>query len=637
MEKKFLPLKKEDIIKLNWEQVDFVVVTGDAYIDHPSFGSAIISRLVESLGFKVAVLSQPDYHSANSFKEFGKPKYAFLIGGGNVDSMVAHYSVAKKRRKTDEYTPGGIMGKRPDRCVTVYSKLAKEAYPDVPVVIGGLEASLRRFAHYDYWNDEVMTSVLEQSGADLITFGMGERQTTEICTRLANGENIKDLKNVKGTCFYTNDLTEIESPYIECSSYSKISQDKRSYAKTSKLIMDNQDCVSAKILVQKQKNGYIVQNIPAKPLVRIELDKVYKLPFTREVHPSYIAMGGVPAIEEVQFSIIQNRGCFGGCNFCAITMHQGIRVTSRSKNSILEEAVQITKQPNFKGYIHDVGGPTANFRKPSCAKQLSEGACTHRKCLSPKVCENLIIDHSEYLDILRDMRKLPGIKKVFIRSGIRYDYAIDDKDDTFLKELIKYHVSGQLKVAPEHCAIETLNFMGKPSIEKYNKFSKKFYQITSQLNKKQYLVPYLMSSHPGSTLKDAISLAVYLHDNKIKPEQVQDFYPTPGTISTCMFYTGLDPATLKPIYVAKTSEEKAMQRALLQYYDSRNRDKVIKALTVANRKDLIPKLVPNYVIKKQNEGTALWTKPTVVSQNTEKRKKKIVTKLRKNNAKQKKK
>ena len=636
MYNEFLPISMKEVKEKGWEQVDFVVVTGDAYVDHPSFGTAIISRLVESLGFKVAILSQPNFQTEESFKEFGKPRLAFLIGGGNVDSMVAHYSVAKKRRDKDEYTPKGIAGKRPDRSATVYSQLAKKAYPDVPVVLGGLEASLRRFAHYDYWYDDVIPSIIEQSGADLITFGMGESQTRNICTRLGNGEDIKTITDVDGTCYYTKDLDGIPFNYLECSTFARVKSDKRSYAKATKMQMDNQDVVTAKILVQKQEEGYLIQNIPAKPLGRIELDEVFKLPFTRRYHPSYEEFGGIPAIQEVQFSIMQNRGCFGGCNFCAITMHQGRRVTSRSKESIVEEAISITNEPDFKGYIHDIGGPTANFRKPSCAKQMTEGMCKNKKCLAPNTCSELILDHTEYLDILREVRQLPKVKKVFIRSGIRYDYLIADKNETFFKELVKHHVSGQLKVAPEHCAKETLKYMGKPPIEAYNKFSKQFYKLTAQAGKKQYLVPYLMSSHPGSTLRDAITLAEYLYDNKIRPEQVQDFYPTPGTVSTCMFYTGLDPNTLKPVYVAKTSEEKSMQRALLQYYEPRNKEKVVKALTIANRLDLLPKLVPNYNVKSKKQGAVLWTQATKEPETFIRKKHKVV-KLQKNKARSKKK
>lgn len=589
-EREFLPLCREDMLERGWHYVDFVLVTGDAYVDQPSFGAAIISRLLESYGYRVGIISQPDFTTCESMKEYGRPRYGFFVGGGNVDSMVAHYSVAKIRRTEDEYTPGGKAGKRPDRCATVYSQLAKQAYPEMPVILGGLEASLRRFAHYDYWSDTVMPSILESSGADIVVFGMGEHQTREISRRLASGENVKNITDVNGTCYLT-DFEHLPESYVECASFAHVAQDKLAYAKACRMQMDNQDVVSGRIIVQKQSEQYMVQNIPATPLTRRELDAVYALPFTRRYHPSYEALGGVPAIKEVEFSIIHNRGCFGGCNFCAIQLHQGRRVTSRSADSVVNEAQELTQMPNFKGYIHDIGGPTANFRVPSCGKQMKEGMCSGGKhCLAPQPCSKLIVDHREYLDILRRVRKLPGVKKVFVRSGIRYDYLIRDKDESFFKELVQYHVSGQLKVAPEHCAPETLRYMGKPPIEVYNKFSKRFYELTKQVGKKQYLVPYLMSSHPGSTLRDAVTLAEYLYKNKIRPEQVQDFYPTPGTVSTCMFYTGLDPYTLKRVYVAKDPEEKALQRALLQYYEPRNTAKVRKALILTRREDLIPAL-----------------------------------------------
>ncbi len=596
MHSEYLPICKEDMLLKGWQYVDFVVVTGDAYVDHPSFGCAIIARLLESEGYKVAILSQPnfnDINAQNGFKEFGMPRYGFFIGGGNVDSMVAHYSVAKVRRKIDEYTPGGKIGKRPDRCVTVYTKLAKQAYPNTPVIIGGLEVSLRRFAHYDYWNESVMPSIMQDSGADLLSFGMSESQTKEIAKRLVNKEDIKNIRDVNGTCYMCS-FEDLPPKHVRCGSFHKITNDKIAYAKSCALQADNQDCVSSLPIVQKQSELYLVQNLPATPLTTKKLDEVYALPFTRAYHPSYEKFGGIPAIEEVEFSIIHNRGCFGGCNFCAIQMHQGRRVTSRSVESVVEEAKIITKSPNFKGYIHDVGGPTANFRKISCKKQMKEGMCKGNKfCLAPKPCKELIVDHSEYLSILRKIRELKGVKKVFVRSGIRYDYLVCDKDESFIKELTQHHVSGQLKVAPEHCAPQTLASMGKPSIDVFDKFAKKFYAYSKSAGKKQYLVPYLMSSHPGSTLKDAVVLAEYLYKNNMRPEQVQDFYPTPGTISTCMFYTGLNPYTLKPVYVAKTSEEKAMQRALLQYYNIKNTALVTKALKITNRMDLLPLLIPS--------------------------------------------
>lgn len=606
MQEGFLPLCRADAEERGWHYVDCVVVTGDAYIDHPSFGAAIISRVLEAEGYRVGIISQPDFTTCESMREYGRPRLGFFIGGGNVDSMVAHYSVAKRRREHDEYTPGGVTGKRPDRCATVYTRLAKEAYPDVPVILGGLEASLRRFAHYDYWTDSVMASILEQSGADIVSYGMGEHQTREIARRLAAGEDVKSITDVAGTCYLT-DFAGLPASYAECASLAKVTADKTAYARACRIQMDNQDCVVGKTLVQKQSERYLVQNPPATPLTRRELDEVYALPFTRRVHPSYDKFGGVPAIEEVEFSIIQNRGCFGGCNFCAITMHQGRRVTSRSADSVVHEAELLTKMPGFKGYIHDVGGPTANFRLPSCGRQMTKGICGGGKhCLAPTPCENLIVDHSEYLGILRRIRALPGVKKVFIRSGIRYDYLIRDKDETFFRELVQHHISGQLKVAPEHCAPNTLRCMGKPPVEVYNKFTKRFYELTKQAGKKQYLVPYLMSSHPGSTLKDAVILAEYLHKNNVRPEQVQDFYPTPGTVSTCMYYTGLDPYTLKPVYVARDPEEKALQRALLQYYDPKNAAKVRKALRLVHREDLIPVLTAPGRREPQTKGTSSW-------------------------------
>lgn len=585
-----LPVSHDEMAARGWDAVDFVLVTGDAYVDHPSFGAAIISRVLEAEGYRVGVLSQPDFTTCGSMREFGRPRYGFFIGGGNVDSMVAHYTVAKRRRERDEYTPGGVTGKRPDRCATVYTRLAKQAYPDLPVVLGGLEASLRRFAHYDYWADEVLPSIAESSGADLISFGMGERQTAEIARRLAAGESAKTITDVAGTCYMT-DFGGLPAAYVECASLARVRADKAAYVRACRIQMDNQDPISGRILVQKQTERYLVQNLPAMPLTRRELDAVYALPFTRRVHPSYEALGGVPAIQEVEFSITHNRGCFGGCNFCAIQLHQGRRVTSRSADSVLKEAELLTRQPGFKGYIHDVGGPTANFRLPSCARQRRDGVCAGGKhCLAPQPCGRLIVSHREYLDLLRRMRAIPGVKKVFIRSGIRYDYLIRDPDERFFRELVEHHVSGQLKVAPEHCAPDTLRCMGKPPIEVYNRFSKRFYELTKQAGKQQYLVPYLMSSHPGSTLRDAALLAEYLYKNHIRPEQVQDFYPTPGTVSTCMFYTGLDPYTMKPVYVARSPEEKAMQRALLQYYLPENAPRVRKALAMVHREDLIPLL-----------------------------------------------
>lgn len=623
----FLPISRQEMLEKGIDRPDFVVVGGDAYVDHPSFGTAVIARLVQALGFKVCILAQPDYSSCESFKEFGKPKYGFLIGSGNVDSMVTHYTVAKRRRETDDYSPGGKVGLRPDRALTVYSRLAKQAYPDLPVIIGGIEGSLRRFAHYDYWSDTVMPSILIDTGADLLSFGMSERQTARIVQRLAAGEDIKNITDIPGTCYLTT-ADKLPDGYVECAGYSKVKTDKISYSKATRIQMENQDHISAKPVVQKQTdNLYLVQNKPAKPLYRAELDRLFTLPFTRLPHPSYEKLGGVKAISEVEFSIIHNRGCFGGCNFCAITMHQGRFVTSRSHDSVLKEAQMITDSPHFKGYIHDIGGPTADFRIPSCKKRVTEGMCPDRKCLAPTPCPNLMVDHSDYLELLRKVRSLPKVKKVFVRSGLRFDYMMLDKDDTFINELVKYHVSGQLKVAPEHFAKQTLKYMGKPPIGVYDKFSKKFYQATKKAGKEQYLVPYLMSSHPGSTVKDAVELAEYLAKNKIRPEQVQDFYPTPGTVSTSMYYTGLDPYTLKSVYVAKDSKEKAMQRALLQYYNPKNRQTVMRALKMVHREDLIPLLLPGSAKTKseiaENKKSKRKTKPVANWQEIQKRNKRL--------------
>jgi len=582
----FLPVSKKDMLDRGWEQVDFVYITGDAYVDHPSFGAAIITRVLEAKGFKVAVLCQPDWHSTADFVRFGKPRLAFLITSGNIDSMVAHYTVAKKKRSTDAYTAGGVMGKRPDRAVCVYSKAVKSIYPDVPVVIGGLEASLRRFAHYDYWDDEIKPSILLDSGADLLIFGMGENQIIQMAQRLNKGEKIEELRDIKGTS-YAVDVRE--TPYIgvECPSFDNVKASKSEYAKASRIQQDEQDHIRGKAIKQKHGKKMIVQNPPMPPLTTEELDWVYSLPYARAYHPMYEKLGGVPGIQEVEFSITHNRGCFGACNFCSIAFHQGRYVTTRSKESIIEEAKKLTEMPNFKGYIHDIGGPTANFRKPSCELQKEHGLCKGKKCLAPTPCKNLEADHSEYLDILRSVREIPKVKKVFIRSGIRYDYLLEDRDDTFFRELVKHHVSGQLKVAPEHCSAAVLDKMGKPHIEAYIEFSKRYFKYTGEINKEQYLVPYLMSSHPGSTLEDAIELALFLKKKHIRPEQVQDFYPTPGTISTTMYYTGLDPYTMQEVYCAKSPHDKALQRALLQYFNPKNRALVEEALRRAKRYDLI--------------------------------------------------
>ncbi len=584
----FLPINKKEAIKRGWDEVDFVYVIGDAYVDHPSFGPAIISRVLEYHGFTVGIISQPDWHSAEAFKEYGRPRLGFLVSSGNIDSMVAHYTAAKKKRSEDAYTPGGKAGSRPDRALIVYCNRIREAYGSVPIIIGGLEASLRRFAHYDYWDDKIRRSILFDTGADLVSYGMGEKQTIEIAERLRAGEDISAIRDIRGTC-YICDVTETPLTGAECPSFENVTKSKKEYAVSCRIQQDEQDHIRGKLIKQRHGNKMLVQNPPMPPLTTQELDEVYSLPYMRNYHPSYEERGGVPGIEEVKFSVTHNRGCFGGCNFCSIAFHQGRYVTSRSKESVLKEAELLTKMPDFKGYIHDVGGPTANFRQPSCEKQKSLGLCKGKHCLAPKVCPNLKADHSEYIDILRDMRKIKGVKKVFIRSGIRYDYMLKDPDETFFKELIRYHVSGQLKVAPEHCSAMVLEKMGKPYIDTYVRFSQRYFELSKSAGKEQYLVPYLMSSHPGSRLEDAIELALFLKKRKIRPEQVQDFYPTPGTVSTCMFYTGLDPYTMKEVFIARTPEEKAMQRALLQYYNPANKQMIVKALKKAGRFDLIGK------------------------------------------------
>ena len=582
----FLPICVDDCKKRGWSSVDFIYITGDAYVDHPSFGVSIISRVLENAGYKVAILSQPNWHSDSDFNQFGTPRLGFLITSGNIDSMVAHYTASKKKRHDDAYTAGGKAGKRPDRAVTVYSNIVRRLYPDSPIILGGLEASLRRFAHYDYWADEIKPSVLIDSKADLLIYGMGEKQIVEIADRLNNGEKISDLTDIKGTC-YAVDVRNTPYDGVEVPSLENCINSKKEYAKSVRIEQDEQDHIRGRAVRQKHGKLMVVQNVPMPPLTTEELDNVYDLPYMRTYHPIYESQGGVPGIREVEFSITHNRGCYGACNFCSIQFHQGRYVTSRSKESIIKEAKLLTTLKNFKGYIHDVGGPTANFRKPSCEFQIDHGLCKGKKCLAPKPCPNLIADHSEYLDILRSVRSLPNIKKVFIRSGIRYDYLLQDKDDTFFRELVEYHVSGQLKVAPEHCSAAVLDKMGKPHIEAYIEFSKRYFRYTGQVHKEQYLVPYLMSSHPGSTLDDAIELAVFLKKHNIRPEQVQDFYPTPGTISTCMFYTELDPYTMEKVYVAKNMHDKALQRALLQYYDSKNYKLCEEALRKAHRTDLI--------------------------------------------------
>lgn len=583
----FLPITAEELAERGYSQADFVIVTGDAYVDHPSFGTAVIGRVLEAEGYVVAVIPQPDWKRTKDFMRFGKPRLAFLVNSGNIDSMVAHYTAAKKRRSDDYYSPGGKAGYRPDRAVIVYCNRIREAYGDVPIVIGGIEASTRRFAHYDYWSDKVRRSILVDSGADLLAYGMGENIIKRIAFLLDKGVPIQKIRDVRGTCFLeSRDFT----PYFDsvfCGEYDDIKIDKKAFASAFLIQYENQDHIRGKAVIEGYDEKILVQNPPMPPLTRKELDAVYSLPFERNYHPIYEKDGGVPAIEEVKFSITHNRGCYGNCNFCSIAFHQGRTVTSRSIKSVVEEAKLLTKMPDFKGYIHDIGGPTANFRRIACEKQKKYGTCKGKNCLFPTICENLKVDHSEYVELLKRVEALDGVKKVFIRSGIRFDYLIADKNEQFFKKLVRDHVSGQLKVAPEHCSNRVLRLMGKPSIEVYNKFEKRFYELTKSMNKEQYLVPYLMSSHPGSTLDDAIELALYLKRHNLNPEQVQDFYPTPGTASTCMFYTGINPFTGENVYVAKSYEEKRLQRALLQFNRPENAPLVRKALIKAGRQDLI--------------------------------------------------
>ena len=580
----FLPVSRKDMQERNIEQFDFICVTGDAYVDHPSFGIAIISRLLESFGCTVGMIAQPV--SDADFSCLGKPKYCFMVTGGNIDSMVSNYTVALKKRNDDAYSAGGKGGRRPDRAVNVYCRTLRRLFPDTEIAIGGLEASLRRFAHYDYWDDCVMPSILVSSGAELLMYGMGELTVTEIWNRFKAGDKLRDMHDIRGTCYLTEPVnTPIGA--VQCDSFELVRDNRKAYAKACRKQYDEQDEVYGRIIVQRHGNEMLVQNPPQRSLTQSEFDRAYELPYMRAYHPMYDKEGGVPSIKEVEFSITHNRGCFGFCNFCSIALHQGRRVQTRSAESVLNEARELAASPNFKGYIHDVGGPTADFRFPSCEKQLRSGLCKGKKCLAPEPCPNLKVDHSEYLSILRRMRDIKNVKKVFIRSGIRYDYLIEDKNDEFMKELIANHISGQLKVAPEHASNKVLDYMGKPHIEVYERFEKKFYDITKGMGKEQYLVPYLMSSHPGCTLNDAVDLAVFLKKHNIRPEQVQDFYPTPGTISTAMFYTGLDPYTLEPVFVPRKYEEKKLQRALLQYYKKENRELVEKALNMTGRRDLI--------------------------------------------------
>lgn len=583
----FLPICREDMEKRGWNELDFIVVTGDAYVDHPSFGSAIISRLLESHGYKVGIIAQPDWKDIDSFKILGKPKLSFLVTSGNIDSMVNHYSVAKKERKKDLYSPGGQAGFRPDRAVIVYCQKIREAFKDVNIMIGGLEASLRRLSHYDYWSNKVRRSILLDSTADILMYGMGEHQIIELAENLNSGIPIDKITYVKGTVYKTKSLENIYDDYIMLPDYKSVSKDKIKYAESFMIQYNNTDSITGKTLIEDYGNMFVVQNTPSEPLTTAEFDNSYSLNYMRTYHYVYKKYGAIPAIEEVKFSIISNRGCFGNCNFCALAFHQGRVVQARSHQSIINEANKMVWEPDFKGYIHDVGGPTANFRMPACKKQLKEGVCKNKQCLFPTACKNLDISHKDYLSLLRKLRQIQNIKKVFVRSGIRYDYLIYDKDDEFFYELCKHHISGQLKVAPEHISSKVLDKMGKPSKDVYERFVKKYYEINNKLGKKQFLVPYLMSSHPGCDLNDAIELSLYLKELGYMPEQVQDFYPTPGTLSTCMYYTEIDPRTMKKIYVAKSPHEKAMQRALIQYKLPQNYDIVYEALKKAGRLDLV--------------------------------------------------
>ena len=570
-----------------WEQLDFVYISGDAYVDHPSFGPAVITRLLEDYGYKVGIIAQPDWKDKNSITVLGEPRLAFLVSAGNMDSMVNHYSVSKRRRSTDAYTPGGVMGKRPDYAVTVYGNLIRQVYKKTPIILGGIEASLRRLAHYDYWSNKLKRSVLLDSGADIISYGMGEHSIIEIAEALDSGLSIQDITYIPGTVCKVKSLDSVYEPTI-LPSYEQLKEDKLNYARSFYVQYCNTDPFSGKCLVEPYSDHlYVVQNPPAKPLSQDEMDLVYGLPYMRTYHPSYEKDGGVPAIKEIKFSLISNRGCFGGCSFCALTFHQGRIIQVRSHESIIEEAKMLTKEPDFKGYIHDVGGPTANFRAPACKKQLKHGACPNKQCLFPKPCDNLIADHRDYRALLKQLRALPGVKKVFIRSGIRFDYLLADKDQSFLKELCEYHVSGQLKVAPEHISDAVLKYMGKPENSVYRRFVQSYQKMNEKIGRKQFLVPYLMSSHPGSTLKEAVELAEFLRDFGYMPEQVQDFYPTPSTLSTCMYYTGVDPRTMEPVYTAVNPHEKAMQRALIQYRNPKNYELVSEALHKAGRTDLI--------------------------------------------------
>ncbi|QNL44543.1 YgiQ family radical SAM protein [Oscillibacter hominis] len=583
----FLPVSRQEMRDRGWDGYDFLVVTADAYVDHPSFGTTIIARVLEAEGYRVAILSQPDWHSAAAFQRMGRPRWGAFIGGGNIDSMVAHYTAAKKRRSRDQYSPGGKMGLRPDRPTIVYANRCREAFPGLPVVIGGLEASLRRFAHYDYWDDKVRRSILFDAQADLMVYGMGERATREIAGRLAAGTPVEEITDVRGTAYAADSPAPCPFSKTTCASYEEVCADKRSYAQATKVEYDEHDPVRGRAILQRHGAKWLIVNPPSAPLSTKELDAVAELPYVREVHPMYDQDGGVPAIEEVRFSVTHNRGCFGGCNFCSLAFHQGRMITSRSHESCIREVTEMTHDPKFKGYIHDVGGPSANFRHPSCQEQLKRGMCKNRSCLAPTPCRNIDPDHSDYTKLLQELRAIPGVKKVFVRSGIRYDYLLAGRNDEFFRELVNHHISGQLKVAPEHCVAHVLDYMGKPHFDVFESFWDKYQTFNRKEGREQYLVPYLMSSHPGCTLSDAVELAEFLHSTGHQPEQVQDFYPTPGTLSTCMYYTGIDPRTMQPVYVATDPHDKALQRALLQWRKPEMRRLVVEALHKAGREDLI--------------------------------------------------
>ena len=583
----FLPVTREDMKSRGWDELDFVYVTGDAYVDHPSFGSAIIGRLLESRGYRVGMIPQPDWRKKESIQVFGEPRLGFLVTAGNMDSMVNHYTVSKKHRSTDAYSPGGKMGLRPDRASVVYSNLIRQTYKHTPVILGGIEASLRRMAHYDYWENKVKHSILIDSGADLISYGMGEHSILEIAEALQSGIPVQEITYVAGTVFKSHDISRVYDPVV-LPSFEQVQTDKKAYADSFAIQYRNTDPFTAKPLAESYGNrGYVIQNPPSQPLTQMEMDDVYDLPYTGQYHPMYQKKGGIPALKEIKFSLTSNRGCFGSCNFCALTFHQGRILQTRSHDSILKEAEKMTEDPDFKGYIHDVGGPTADFRYPSCKKQLTKGVCKERQCLFPSPCKNLTVDHKDYLQLLRKVRNIPKVKKVFVRSGIRFDYLMADPDKTFLNELVKYHVSGQLRVAPEHVSDEVLKFMGKPRHEVYESFLKEYEKANARTGKQQYAVPYFMSSHPGCTMKEAVKLAEYVRDLGFTPEQVQDFYPTPGTLSTCMFYTGIDPSAKERVYVPSDPEEKRLQRAMLHFNKPENADLVRKALRLLGRTDLI--------------------------------------------------